>query len=189
MVLASNYSYNQKREETWAQDYAQVILATLPKESVLFTHGDNDTEPIGALHYIEGVRPNVEVYNDQGLIFSNRLFPARSSRRQTDQAIESFVVETKRPVCFIQKPPQQWATRSFGLFHLIGTGAFDPRSKRLSPISAVVDWCDRLERQENLSDPWLSQHRGVLLNGCSRLLSPLVHLSQKSGPGQTHSSS
>jgi len=176
--LASNYSYNQKREETWAQDCAQAILATLPKKAGLFTHGDNDTGPIGALHYIEDVRPDVEVYNDQGLIFANRLFPARSSRRQKDQAIESFVMGTTRPVCFIQKPPQQWATRSFGLFHLIEKGAPDPRSKRLSPTSKVVDWCARVERRENLSDPWLSQHRMGLLESCSRLLSPLVHLSQ-----------
>ena len=178
LVLATNLSYNQKSEETWARDYAQAILATLPEDAILFTHGDNDTGPIGSLHYIEGVRPDVEVYNDQGLIFSNRLFPARSSRRQKDEAIESFVMGTERPVCFVQKPPQQWATRDFGLFHLIEKEVKDPRSKRLSPTPAVVDWCDRVERRADLTDPWLSQHRRVLLKSCSKLLSPLVHLSQ-----------
>ena len=178
LVLASNFSYNQKRDETWARDYAQAILSTLPQQAVLFTHGDNDTGPIGSLHYIEGVRPDVEVYNDQGLIFSNRLFPARSSRRQKDRAIESFVLGTNRPVCFVQKPRQQWDTRNFGLFHLIEKKTHNPRLKRLSPTSAVVDWCDRVERREDLRDPWLSQHRRVLLESCSRLLSPLVHLSQ-----------
>ena len=178
LVAVSNFSYNDKREETWARDYAQTILSALPPDAVLFTHGDNDTGPIGSLHYIDGVRPDVEVYNDQGLIFSNRLFPARSSRRQKDQAIESLVRESKRPVCFVQKPTQQWATRNFGLFHLIEKKAHDPRSKRLSPTSPVLDWCDRVERRQDLSDPWLAQHRTVLLESCSRLLSPLVHLSQ-----------
>ena len=144
LVLASNFSYNDKREETWARDYAQTILSTLPQDAVLFTHGDNDTGPIGSLHHIEGVRPDVEVYNDQGLIFSNRLFPARSSRRQKDRAIESFVKRSDRPVCFVQKPTQQWGTRNFGLFHLIEAKAHDPRSKRLSPTSAfsigVIGW-------------------------------------------------
>ena len=178
LVAVSNFSYNDKREETWARDYAQTILSALPPDAILFTHGDNDTGPIGSLHYIDGVRPDVEVYNDQGLIFSNRLFPARSSRRQKDQAIESFVRESTRPVCFVQKPTQQWATRNFGLFHLIEKKAHDPRSKRLSPTSPVLDWCDRVERRQDLSDPWLAQHRTVLLESCSRLLSPLVHLSQ-----------
>ena len=178
LVAVSNFSYNDKREETWARDYAQTILSALPPDAVLFTHGDNDTGPIGSLHYIDGVRPDVEVYNDQGLIFSNRLFPARSSRRQKDQAIGSFVRESERPVCFVQKPTQQWATRNFGLFHLIEKRAHDPRSKRLSPTSPVLDWCDRVERRQDLSDPWLAQHRTVLLESCSRLLSPLVHLSQ-----------
>ena len=74
----TNYSRNDRSRDDFADRHARLLLQQLDPDSVLFVYGDSDTGPIGYLHVIEGVRPDVTVYNMQGLVFRNRLLPALS---------------------------------------------------------------------------------------------------------------
>ena len=56
-----------------AHDFSLFKLNSVEPDTVLFTFDDLDV-PIGYLRYVEGIRPDVDVLNDQGLVFGNRLY-------------------------------------------------------------------------------------------------------------------
>ena len=48
-------------------------LNSVEPNSVLFTFDDLDL-PVGYLHFVEDLRPDLKVYNDQGLVYGERLY-------------------------------------------------------------------------------------------------------------------
>ena len=55
--LLSNYSMNDRSRNFLAYDYAVNILKSMPKNSILFTKGDNQMFPLAELQMVENV-PN-----------------------------------------------------------------------------------------------------------------------------------
>ena len=63
-VLAVNgWEEHNRSGKTSARDWAQNYLAQLPKNSVIFTRGDNDTFPLWYIQEVEGFRTDVRVCN------------------------------------------------------------------------------------------------------------------------------
>jgi hypothetical protein len=87
----------------WAARYARAVLDTLPKDAVLFVNGDTDLPPIGYLHMVEGVRPDITLYHTRGLILGNRLFhPLRTTEEQMNAALTEFIRAQAAPVLFTE---------------------------------------------------------------------------------------
>ncbi len=57
------YPSHQKSGNTAALDFATLLLESCPKNSLLFTAGDNDTFPIWCAQEIKGIRKDVRVLN------------------------------------------------------------------------------------------------------------------------------
>ena len=69
----AHWDFNNRRDYRWAHDLAMAKINSVEPDSILFTFDDLDL-PIGYLHYVEGVRPDLTIYNDQGLVHGNRLY-------------------------------------------------------------------------------------------------------------------
>jgi hypothetical protein len=113
-VAFTNFSDNNRSEETWVEDYFTVLLETLPEDAILFVEGDHQSFPVGYLHYVKGLRPDVSVYNWNGLTFPNRLTPISASKSEREQALIQFIEKSTRPLFTIQ--PQFSPTSSYGLY-------------------------------------------------------------------------
>ncbi|MDZ7686827.1 MAG: hypothetical protein U5O39_19200 [Gammaproteobacteria bacterium] len=74
------------------------ILASMPEDAVLFVHGDNYTGLIGYLHYVEQVRPDIELRDWDNLVFPNRLASPYAPVPAQIERNESFLLEQTRPV-------------------------------------------------------------------------------------------
>jgi hypothetical protein len=72
-AIGVHWDQNNRRDYRWAHDFASFKLASLERNADLFTFDDLDV-PVGYLHFVENVRADVTVYNDQGLVFGNRLY-------------------------------------------------------------------------------------------------------------------
>jgi len=102
LVFAVGLHANLHDESGWAARYADTVLKTLPKDAIVFTRGEADLGPIGYFHMIEGRRPDITLYQPQGLVLGNRLFHVL--RESTDVMRKRVValVEGDRPVVFTQ---------------------------------------------------------------------------------------
>ncbi len=160
---------NDRRDYTWARDYARTLLEALPPNAVLFTHADVETGAVGYLHHVEGVRPDVTLYNDIGVVFSNRLFRVPASRETKAAALTDFVRKTDRPVFTTGDLEVPWGLETNVLFRRVeknGESVFGPTQ---------IDYCRRLAQETDVSDVWTVDHRGRVLANCGHVLAWMHH--------------
>lgn len=63
MMAFQNYKPHDRSGRSAAYDFAHSSLASLPKNSILFVYGDNDTYPVWAIQETERFRDDVKVVN------------------------------------------------------------------------------------------------------------------------------
>ena len=111
----TNFQKVDRSRLNLADDYGRAVLNSLPKEAVLFLHGDVQVGPIGYLNRVERLRPDVTVYNWNGLVFSNRLVSARAPAKYRDKIVSEFLSTTDRPVFSIDG--RLGVTSNYGLYY------------------------------------------------------------------------
>lgn len=98
LVLVSNFNENNRYESTLAAEYGEAVLNTLPRNSVLFTRGDNQTGVLGYLHHVRGMRPDIELRDQDNLVFSNRLTSPFAREERQRREILRFINESERDI-------------------------------------------------------------------------------------------
>ncbi|KPL19500.1 MAG: hypothetical protein AMJ92_02520 [candidate division Zixibacteria bacterium SM23_81] len=63
MPLGVNYSKASQKRMTIARDYGFNILSSVEPGAILFTSADNETFPVMYLHDVEGIRPDVAIFD------------------------------------------------------------------------------------------------------------------------------
>ncbi|MDA0978753.1 MAG: DUF2723 domain-containing protein, partial [Proteobacteria bacterium] len=94
----SNLPVNYRADAVLADSYGRQVLGMLPPDSILFVEGDNGVGPVGYLHHVEGIRPDIELRSWNNLVFANRLTEPEASDQQQDAARKAFIAQTERPV-------------------------------------------------------------------------------------------
>ncbi len=61
--VVMGFPSHQKSENTSALDFAKLLLESCPKNSLLFTAGDNDTFPLWCAQELKGIRRDVTILN------------------------------------------------------------------------------------------------------------------------------
>ena len=127
--LFINLPKNFRKNDNYAYNYAYTILNSLEKDAILFTYTDLDTGAIAYLNLIEKVRPDITLYNSQGLIFSNRLHePDAVSEEEWQSIYHDFAAQSARPVYFIGKAPELSGKIGYGVYvkiaDYLGEGEF-----------------------------------------------------------------
>lgn len=102
---AMHRSSNDRSRNSLAREYAENILMSVDREGVLLTKGDNQMFPLAHGAWVEGLRPDVTVYDDYAYIFVGIFGDKFSS---WDEGEQSSWRETRlrellrsgRPVCY-----------------------------------------------------------------------------------------
>ncbi|MCB1156863.1 MAG: DUF2723 domain-containing protein, partial [Leptospiraceae bacterium] len=77
----TNFTKNNLRKDTFAQDYSQIILKSLPQNAVLFTNTDTDLGgQIGYVHFVEGFRPDIKIVSQVSSLFPLRYFERKDEK-------------------------------------------------------------------------------------------------------------
>lgn len=118
-----NFSRTQPTDAHWVENYNRLLLSSLPARAVLFVEGDAETGPLGYLHYVKGVRPDIELRSRHNILFGNRLADPRSQSLTQEKLVQEFVATTRRPVYFIS-PPSIAPTQDHGYYYRAGHSGF-----------------------------------------------------------------
>jgi len=164
--LLAHWDENNRRNFTWAHDFAMFKLESLEPNTELFTFDDLDV-PVGYLHYVEGVRPDINVYNDQGLVFGNRLYSPLSSASEKIRRIRQHVLRSgDRPVYYHPLRTDYFKNEQHGS-DLLG---FFRRVNKDGPDDRVVlddrlrQWLDKATQPDaNLTDLWTLHQRYTIV--------------------------
>jgi len=150
-VFLSHRTANLRREDTWARDYATAVLSSLDQGAVLFVHADDDAFPIGYLNKVEGFRPDVTLYNDDGLLFRNRLF--RFDAPDKGRQLSAFVRSCQRPVYSATAAiPNDFSVEEGGLYWKVRKDV--PGQRMLFELSGTTRaFIEKMEAMSS-NDPW-----------------------------------
>lgn len=86
-ALVGNFSINNLNGDTFAADYADLVLKHLPKNAVLLLNDDADHGPVGYRHFVEGMRPDLLVTSQVGVLFPVKPFDARQHQKFSQRRI------------------------------------------------------------------------------------------------------
>ena len=113
-IAFTNLPGNNRSEDSWVEDYFALLVDSLPEDAILFVDSDILSFPIGYLHYVKGLRPDISLYNWNSLTFPNRLTPVRTPRQQRELMLTDFIGNRDRPVFTIKT--RFSPTTSYGLY-------------------------------------------------------------------------
>lgn len=149
-VGAGNYQENNRRNLSWIDDYGRSLLNSLPENAVFFAADDLEVGVLGYLHYIEGLRPDVEIRNWENLVFNNRLASPFSSPETQQSAMAKFLQENERPVFAASIPiwPREYRGGYFRYTPDQPTSAV-----RNADMDPYIDQLLDLHEQRLLTDP------------------------------------
>ncbi|HIG40151.1 MAG: DUF2723 domain-containing protein [bacterium] len=119
VLLASIALYNYPKVDRsklgFVEEYATVVLESLPADAILFLYGDMQIGPFGFLNKVMGVRPDVELYSWHSLVFSNRLSDPLLPKKEMERVVSEFIKNSSRPVFSIDG--RQEVDSNYGLYY------------------------------------------------------------------------
>ncbi|OGT79635.1 MAG: hypothetical protein A3H91_02855 [Gammaproteobacteria bacterium RIFCSPLOWO2_02_FULL_61_13] len=117
-VWLSNAPANYRPAAGWASEFATTLLESLKPNAVLIVSGDYAVGPVAYLNRIERLRPDVEVFNVAGQLFTNRVVSPRSTDPLAARAaFENFIAQEQRPIYYHLNLPHQRPVTLHGLFY------------------------------------------------------------------------
>ena len=168
LTVAAHWDKNNRREYRWAHDLAMAKLNSVEQDAVLFTFDDLDL-PVGYLHFVEGVRSDLKVYNDQALVYGDRLYsplvpdhppPHAPGSANKAAVLRGFIRETPRPIYYhaaragLYANPQN-GSDIVGFYRRVNREGADTR---IILPHYIKDWLsDNIPKHDTISDLWTRQ--------------------------------
>lgn len=158
-IAAMGWHKNNRHGYNWSREYATALLDSLPENSVLFVWGDISTAVLGYYHLVERMRPDIEIYSEGGLVFSNRLFKPGVSGREVRDTLNHFINTSDRRIFFV-KPYQGVSATRYGLYNEVHVSAVDQPAAILN--HKLSDYFETIEHHIDLGDDWSQIHQQEL---------------------------
>lgn len=176
-LVVTNAPRNNRRGYTFARDYATALLESFEPNAVVFTHSDVDANTLNYFHFVEGMRQDIRLMNDQGLGISpdGRLFdPVGLTQSQKDDRLASFARTSGRPVYFLGYAPNTLSDLEFGFYRKIDLTPRPQVSSRLQLDARLVEYVRRVMASPRPVDLWTIDYRNMVLRQIARPLTAIV---------------
>ena len=173
-TLAAHWHRNDRSDYFWARDLAMYKLGSVEPGTHLFTFDDLDL-PVGYLSYVEYVRPDVTVYNDQALVFGNRPYSPFLPDGQKKLVLQKFAEEFNAPIYYhpnrieLFGGPTQ-GSDFLGFWRRVNRESTD---NRVVLSDSLLLWLENaLDSSPTISDRWTRQQNYGLI---ATLTSAVAH--------------
>lgn len=167
----------------WTARYADAVLRSLPEGAVLFARSELDLAPIAYFHMVEGRRPDITIYQVQGLTLGNRLFhPLRTSEETARVRIRAQIDRESGPVVFTQGFPPGYARRDHWLYVAVDRSSGDPDRVTIDVPEDLVRFFEDSLIAEPETNAWAAFVQGELRRNYGRLLAESLPRAQRPDP-------
>ena len=158
-------------DEEWIARYAQTLLKVLPKDAIVFGRGDPDLAPMAYFHMIESWRPDITLYNAQGLVLGNRLFhPERTDDETVKRTLRAMIEEQSNPVVTTLGAYALDAQRDRWLYSERDPSADDPSAITIDIPEEAVRFFEQEVLQKVNPNTWVAVVQGELRRSYASLL-------------------
>lgn len=171
LIAALGSRANLLANYDWEARYAQTVLRLLPKDTVLFLHGDLDLASIAYFYLVEGWRPDIEIYHSAGRVLGNRLFhPLRTSPAGQHAALRDFIQSREVPVALTLEFYSGYARRDHWLYNEIDRGSADPQQVTSDVAEEAVRFFEETILKRDEKNAWVAYHKDEMRRHYARLL-------------------
>ena len=94
LTFASNLPANNRSDDWLADAYSRTVLESLDLNAAMIVRGDTMTLTLLYQRYVEGVRPDVDLFHIHNIVFTNQL----PGIYQADRAAAALAMAAERPV-------------------------------------------------------------------------------------------
>lgn len=163
LILAVGSRENLLANHDWIARYAQAVLRTLPPDAIVFGKGDPDLAPMAYFHMIENWRPDITLYQAQGLVLGNRLFhPLRTDDETARRLVREFIAQQTAPVTFTLEIPNDYALRDRWLYLEIDRSSAEPGKATADIPKEAVRFFEEQLAGVNDSNAWVAFFQGEM---------------------------
>lgn len=159
-ILAANFEFADRSGANLPDAYGRRLLEELPKDAILLTDGDDASYIVDYLHRVEGVRPDVKIFNRMGrgtdLGSGAELASQKARLRWKNEAsllvsgkLVHFLVPRKMPAAGFRFLPQGLSYRAVRDSISEAAGQLPPHSG-LTPTGLLAD-------AGQVRDPWVDK--------------------------------
>ncbi len=159
LVLILHANKNFRHYEQWTKQYADILFASIEKNSVVFTDTDTTAAPLAYFHLVEGMRPDITLRNINGLIYANRLFPPTILKKEKRvEILQEYLRTEQKNIIFTAKPDLGYGTEFNGIYYTVKPDLPPQTSHYTFNNLAVIDYLLNIASQPQAADKW-TQHR------------------------------
>lgn len=189
-TVYSHWEVNNRSDYHWAHDLAMAKINSVEPNAVLFTFDDLDL-PVGYLHFVEDVRPDLKVYNDQGLVYGDRLFspltpdyppPGHPNAPNKAAILRQFIDSSNRPIYYHPARRDLYRHPSYGSDTLgfLRRVNREDASERVILSDYLRQWLsDNVGIGDSITDLWTKQQH---YSTVSQLVGTVLNASQHGFP-------
>ena len=131
-LLVMNFKAADRRTDSFAEDYASLVLDSLPEKTLLLVKGDADAGILAYAHFLENKRPDIKLISQVAALLPNKPFDRKTDIQDHQHQIAllnliSTHLSAKHPVFSIgpveyfspQTSPFPLKIKNYGLFREI----------------------------------------------------------------------
>ena len=171
LMLAWGARSNLLTDYDWAARYAQTILKSVPQDAAVFVQGDADLAPMAYFHMIENWRPDITLYQAQGLVLGNRPFHSlRIDRESADRILREMVDAQKGPVVFTLDTYTRYARQDRWLFTVLDKTSPDATAVVIDIPEEAVRFFEESIATYKDTNGWAAFFQGELRRRYAKLL-------------------
>ncbi|MDC0069274.1 DUF2723 domain-containing protein [Gammaproteobacteria bacterium] len=121
-VAVQSFPLLGANDTVWVEHYNRLLLESLEENALLIVAGDTQTGPLGTLHHVQEVRPDIELRQRHNMLFGNRLANPRVNIDEQARLLAEYIGSTDRPVYSIDAP--DGSARDYGMYFRLGEEGF-----------------------------------------------------------------
>jgi len=180
-LFFSNYNRNNLKKDSFAYDYANILLEFLPKNSVLILDADYDTFPVAYVNLIEKKRKDVIITSQNGVGLPEKIFDiknddtiAKMSDKIVNYISEKFqnnrrIFTTAMIRQFNDENPFPFYYKSYGIYYEILQNEGSKLEINNDILKRIIHFLEKTQKNEYKTQ-WAYYRNVVISNFCRYLM-------------------